>query len=56
MTTDEHNAGAGDGTSRVARLLEIAVARLQHLEHEHRKRMRSYLTQQLAEIEPRPRS
>jgi hypothetical protein len=32
--------------------LEAEVARLQQLEQDHRDRMRNYLTQQLAQIEP----
>jgi hypothetical protein len=32
--------------------LEAEVARLEQVEQEHRERMRSYLTQQLAQIEP----
>jgi len=32
--------------------LEAELARLQQLEQDHRNRMRSYLTQQLAQIEP----
>jgi uncharacterized protein (DUF3084 family) len=31
--------------------LEAEVARLEHLEREYRDRMRSYLTEQLAQIE-----
>jgi hypothetical protein len=35
-------------------LTETEVARLQQLEQEQRNRMRSYLTEQLAQIEPNP--
>jgi len=41
----------GDLTERQA-ALEAEVARLQQLGQDHRNRMRSYLTQQLAQIEP----
>jgi hypothetical protein len=34
--------------------LKAEVARLEQLEQEHRNRMRKYLTQQLAQIEPNP--
>jgi len=35
---------------------EAEVARLEQLERDHRDRMRSYLTEQLAQIEPKPPS
>ena len=43
----------GDLAERQA-ALEAEVARLQQLDQDHRSRIRSYLTQQFAQIEPDP--
>ena len=49
---DRHRTGVPSEVAERVAALETEVTRLKQVDHDHRDRMRSYLTQQLAQIEP----